>query len=67
MGKQMSENVYLKIPIERVKTDAIHGVSLARLAWRQRDPDGAALVLGYIIEPGTEKQNRPRQGQEGKK
>jgi hypothetical protein len=47
-----NDNAYLKMPLDRVRQDAIHGVSLARIAWRQRDPNGAALVLGHIIEPG---------------
>jgi len=43
-------NPYLSMPLTRVAADARHGVSLARAAWRERDPAGAALALGLIIE-----------------
>lgn len=39
----------------RVREDAGHGVSLARIAWRKRDPSGAAKVLGHVIEPKRQK------------
>ena len=39
------------MPLNQVKTDALHGVSLARAAWRQRDPAGAAVALGFVTEP----------------
>jgi hypothetical protein len=51
---QIQANPYLRMPLERVRADAIYGVQLARLAWRARDPEGAARVLGQIIEPGHE-------------
>jgi len=43
-------NPYLIMPIERVKTDAVYGVSLARTALRQRDPEQAD-ELGIGVEP----------------
>jgi ribonuclease HI len=61
------ENPYLIMPLDRVRSDALHGVRLAREAWRQRDPEGAA-ELGRIVEPSqvtprtvpTEPKNRDR-------
>jgi hypothetical protein len=47
-------NIYLRMPADRVRSDALYGVSLAAAAWRTRDPEGAAKVLGRIIEPGHE-------------
>jgi len=44
-------NAYLNMPLPRVRTDALHGVRLAREAWRVRDPDGAARELGRVVEP----------------
>jgi len=46
-----SGNIYLRMPLERVQQDALHGVSAAREAWRKRDPEGAAREIGYVIEP----------------
>ncbi len=46
-----TQNIYLKVPLDRIKSDALHGVRLARIAWRILDPDGANLALGRIIEP----------------
>jgi len=50
-----SENPYLdsRMPLSRVKTDALVGVRLAREAWRARDPKGAANELGHVIEPSS--------------
>jgi len=48
---KQTDNIYLRMPIERVRQDAEHGVSLARQAWRLRDRDGAGRELGYVIEP----------------
>ena len=42
MNPKDENNIYLDMPLERVKIDALHGVSLARMAWRQRDPKEAA-------------------------
>ncbi|RPJ20744.1 MAG: hypothetical protein EHM35_19100 [Planctomycetaceae bacterium] len=53
--QQMQENPYMTaVPLDRVRSDALYGVRLARLAWRARDPEGAAKELGRIIEPGHE-------------
>lgn len=57
-------NVYLQVPLPRVRVDALYGVRAAREAWRARDPEGAAKILGRIIEPGQEHElmrcNRPQ-------
>jgi hypothetical protein len=49
---EQQTNTYLNptMPLDRVRTDALHGVRLAREAWRIRDPDGAARELGWIVE-----------------
>ena len=47
--QQPQENLYLTaVPLDRVKQDALYGVRLARLAWRTRDPEGAAKELGHV-------------------
>lgn len=46
-----SDNPYLKMPLDRVRQDALNGVRLARIAWRERDPDGASKTLGKVLEP----------------
>jgi hypothetical protein len=43
-------NPYLMMPIERVKVDAEYGVSLARSALRQREPE-LASKLRIGVEP----------------
>ena len=53
---EIDNNVYLKMPIERVRQDAKQGVSLARQAWRIRQPVEAAKALGHIIEPEEAKE-----------
>ncbi len=50
-------NVYLRMPLDRVRSDALTGVRLAREAWRELDPKGAA-VLGPTLEPGHEAEFR---------
>ena len=52
----MSENSYMNpgMSIEQVRADAIHGVRLARIAWRLRDPDAAGRVLGFVVQPGEQ-------------
>lgn len=45
-----AKNPYLIMPIERVRTDAVYGVSLARTALRQREPEQADK-LGIGVEP----------------
>ncbi len=47
----LKENPYLIAPLQDVRRDALHGVALAKAAWRQRDPDGAAMELGRVVEP----------------
>jgi len=57
-SKKTSENIYLKMPLERVRADALHGVSLARLAWRERDPNGSAFALGQVmVKQGKRRKN----------
>jgi len=51
MTDKTKDNPYLRMPLNQVKADAIHGVSLARMAWRQRDPKEAAKALGFVTEP----------------
>jgi hypothetical protein len=48
-GKAES-NIYLHIPLDRCIVDALHGVSLARTAWRIRNPDAAGKALGPVVE-----------------
>jgi len=45
-------NPYLdsRMPLSRVRLDALQGVKLAREAWRTRDSDGAARELGRVVE-----------------
>jgi hypothetical protein len=50
-----THNPYLSMSIERVRQDALHGVSLAREAWRQRQPEQAARALGAVVEPEQQK------------
>lgn len=57
--QQAIDNPYLRMPLDRVRADAEHGVRLAREAWRERDPDGANLALGHVIQPNSSK---PRRG-----
>ena len=47
-------NIYLRMPLERVKADAEYGVTLARLALAERDPD-AARAIGIGIPPKHER------------
>ena len=54
------DNPYLIMPLPQVKADAGAGVALARVAWRSRDPQGAALDLGRVIEPGHEREQADR-------
>jgi len=50
-----TQNPYLNpgMPLSRVRLDALHGVKLAREAWRVRDPEGVARELGRIVEPSS--------------
>jgi hypothetical protein len=51
------DNVYMVMPLARVRVDAKAGVSLARRALAVRDP-AAAQLLGLGIEPDHQKQDR---------
>ncbi len=57
-----SDNPYLNpaMPLSHVESDARAGVSLAKRAWRLRDPAGAARELGRVIEPRHEREQRER-------
>ncbi len=55
----MSENIYLRMPLDRVRSDALAGVRLAREAWLELDSKSAA-VLGPTLEPGHEAEFRRR-------
>ncbi len=56
-------NPYLNMPLDRVRLDAKTGVTLARLAWRERDPEGAAREMGRVVEP-VELKTQARERQE---
>ena len=43
-------NVYMEMPLNRVRQDALAGASLARQAWRQREPEAATRALGYVVD-----------------
>jgi len=47
-------NLYMKMPLDRVRHDALEGVSLARIAWRIRQPVEAGRVLGFVVEPSEQ-------------
>ena len=51
-----TSNPYLNpvMRFDRLRSDALAGVHLAREAWRARDPEGAAKELGRVIQPGHE-------------
>lgn len=48
--EHFKKNPYLKMDIRRVVEDARVGVSLARQAWRERQPEAAAAALGQVVE-----------------
>jgi hypothetical protein len=52
------DNPYLDMPIERVRADAIHGVSAAREALRQREP-GKAALLGLGVSDKKARESSP--------
>jgi len=45
-------NPYMVMPLAQVRRDALHGVRLARQAWRIWDPKSALPELERIIGPG---------------
>jgi len=50
------DNIYLRIPIERCREDAIAGVSLAREAYTEREPEKARLIgIGVTAEQAKRK------------
>ena len=56
----MADNVYYKMPLARVRSDALHGVAAARQAYRQRDPVHADLDLGPVVSPAEQAEHRRR-------
>ena len=70
-------NIYLDMPIDRIRRDATAGVFLARQAWRIREPQQAARVLGAVVEPDRQArlvnavrdfmQSNARRGNRGRK
>ncbi len=55
MGKS-----YLRVPLDRLRQDALHGVSAAREAYRQRDPVHADIDLGPVVSPAEQQAHRQR-------
>ncbi len=55
MGKS-----YLRVPLDRLRQDALHGVSAAREAYRQRDPVHADIDLGPVVDPAEQAVYRQR-------
>lgn len=51
-------NPYLRMPIDRVRADALAGVRLAREAYRERDPVHADIDLGAVVLPGEQARQR---------
>ena len=49
-----TENIYMKVPLDRVRSDALTGVKLAREAYRERDPVHADLDLGPVVSPAEQ-------------
>ena len=54
----MSDNPYKRMPLDRLRQDALHGVSAARQAYRERDPVHADLDLGPVVLPGEQARQR---------
>jgi len=52
----MSDNPYLRMPLARVRQDALHGVAAAREAYRERDALHADLDLGPVVSPAEQAQ-----------
>lgn len=53
-------NPYERLPLDRVRADALHGVAAAREAYRRRDPVRADFDLGPAIDPAEQQQYRER-------
>lgn len=54
------DNIYLRIPLDRVRADALTGVQLAREAYRERDPVRADIDLGPVVDPAEQAAYRQR-------
>lgn len=52
------DNPYDRMPLDRVRADALTGVRLAREAYRERDPVHADLDLGPVVLPGEQARQR---------
>jgi hypothetical protein len=56
-------NPYLTMfDLDRVRQDPRYGVTLARIAFRARDPESADKEMGKVIQPGREQEQAERQG-----
>ena len=55
------DNIYMRMPIDRVIQDAKNGVLAAKDAWYKRDREGASKALGHIKYPGEEKESKLRE------
>lgn len=53
-------NPYLRMPQDRVRSDALTGVKLAREAYRERDPVRADIDLGPVVLPSEQAEHRRR-------
>lgn len=60
MGNMAIDSVYDRMPLDRVRADALHGVSAAREAYRERDPVHADIDLGPTISPAEQAEYRNR-------
>ena len=58
-GSMMGKS-YLRVPLDRLRQDALHGVSAAREAYRQRDPVHADIDLGPVVDPAEQAAYRQR-------
>lgn len=55
-----TDSVYDRMPLGRLRSDAMHGVAAAREAYRQRDPVHADIDLGPVIAPAEQAAYRRR-------
>lgn len=54
------DDSYLRMPLDRVRADALTGVRLAREAYRERDPVRADIDLGPVVLPSEQAEYRQR-------
>ena len=54
------DNIYLRMPLDRARSDALTGVKLAREAYRERDPVHADMDLGPVVSPAEQQVYRRR-------